>query len=137
MNKQVAAIRSEQWHKIVSECINRDPEISKRQWCRENGITYRSLMYWQRKFQIEAFDQMNNSHNTLPANTANASVPAFVDVTAQLKATQEERHTIPLESESVSLTPELMIQIDEYRIYITNSIHEDTLEKVMRVIRHA
>lgn len=137
MNKQVAAIRSEQWRRIVCECINRDPNTSKRCWCRDNGVNYRSLMFWQRKFQMEALDQMSVAGNVLPAHAEHTSFPAFVDVTAKLKAVQDEQCSIPGDQEPVSLTPELMIQTGAYRIYINSSIHEDTLEKVMRVIRHA
>ena len=61
MDQKVTEIRYEQWRRTVSECINRKAGISKRQWCDENGIRYRSLMYWQRKFQQEAIERMSPS----------------------------------------------------------------------------
>ncbi len=51
MTQEALDVSAEQRRRIVCECINRDPEISKRQWHRENSIRYRSLMYWQHKFQ--------------------------------------------------------------------------------------
>ena len=54
MEQKAAEIRCEQWRRTVYECINRNSDISKRQWCKDNGIKYRSLMYWQHKFQQEA-----------------------------------------------------------------------------------
>ena len=57
MNKKVAEIRRQQWFRTVHKCINRDPRISKRQWCEKNGIKIRSLMYWQRKLQMEALEK--------------------------------------------------------------------------------
>jgi len=66
MNQKVTAVRVENWRKTIYECIHRDPKISKKQWCRKNGIYYCSLMYWQRKFQMEAFDLMENHETTLP-----------------------------------------------------------------------
>ena len=65
MNQKVTEIRYEQWRRTVSECINRKADISKRQWCEENGIRYRSLMYWQRKFQQETIERID-SHSSLP-----------------------------------------------------------------------
>ena len=137
MNQKVAAIRIEQWRKTIYDCINRDPDISKRQWCQENGIRYRSFMYWQRKFQMEALDLMENTESTLPVKHDPVNVPTFADITPQLEALQVNHQSVPEKSESVSLAPELMIQAGFYRIYVNGSIQEGTLETVMRVIGHA
>ena len=137
MNQKVADIRAEQWRQIIYECINRDPKLSKKQWCRENGIYYRSFMYWQRKFQMEALGLMENHETTLPVKQDPASMPAFADMAHQLDALRAEQEAAAADTEPASLAPELMIQAGSYRIYVNRSIHEDTLEKVMRVIRHA
>ena len=138
MNQKVVAVRTEQWRQIVLDCINRNPDISKRQWCRENGIRYRSYMYWQRKFQMEALDLMENHGTTLPIKQDPASVQAFVDMTPQLEVLRTERESFPAESsEPAALAPELMIQAGSFRIYVNGSIQGATLETVMRVIRHA
>ena len=138
MNQKVAAIRTEQWRQIIQDCINRDPDISKRQWCRENGVRYRSFMYWQRRFQLEAIDLMENHGTTLPVKQEPVSVQAFVDMTPQLEMLQTERGSSPAgSSEPTPPVPELMIQAGSFRIYVNGSIQEATLETVMRVIRHA
>ena len=66
MNQKAALIRADQWRKTVYECINRDPKLSKRQWCQENGVKFRSLMYWQHKFQMEAIQLMESLEVSLP-----------------------------------------------------------------------
>ena len=137
MNQRVSAIRTEQWRKIVYECLNRDPKISKRQWCRENDVKIRSLMYWQRKFQMEALDQIEGRDPSLPIRTDPVNVPAFADMTSRLEALHSEQDAVVPEQGTSKLAPELMIQAGPYRIYVNGSIQEDTLEKVMRVIRHA
>ena len=137
MNQRVSAIRTEQWRKIVYECLNRDPKISKRQWCRENDVKIRSLMYWQRKFQMEALDQIEGRDPSLPIRTDPVNVPAFADMTSRLEALHSEQDAVVPEQDTSKLAPELMIQAGPYRIYVNGSIQEDTLEKVMRVIRHA
>lgn len=137
MNQKVAAIRTEQWRQIIQDCINRNPGISKRQWCRENGVRYRSFMYWQRKFQLKAIDLMENHGTKLPVKQEPVSAQAFVDMTSQLEVLQTEREFSPASSELTPLAAELMIQAGSFRIYVNGSIQEATLETVMRVIRHA
>lgn len=137
MNQKVAAIRTKQWRQIIQDCINRNPGISKRQWCRENGVRYRSFMYWQRKFQLKAIDLMENHGTKLPVKQEPVSAQAFVDMTSQLEVLQTEREFSPASSELTPLAAELMIQAGSFRIYVNGSIQEATLETVMRVIRHA
>lgn len=137
MNKEVVAIRHAQWRKIIDDCINRNPKTSKRQWCKTKGISFRSLMYWQRKLQLEAIDQMRSSQSPVPIQTMPADVPVFVDVTAQVESLQENHRSNSREPEPVTLAPELMIQAGSYRIYVNSSLQEATLKKVMRVIGHA
>ena len=137
MNQKVAKIRAERWRQTIYECLNRDPKLSKKQWCRENGVYYRTLMYWQRRFQLEALDLMENHEATLPMKQDPVSVPVFADMTPQLEALQTEQESAPAEPEITPPAPELMIQAGSFRIYVNGSIQESTLKTVMRVIRHA
>ena len=137
MNKKVANVRAEHWRQTVYECLNRDPKLSKKQWCQENGIYYRSFMYWQRRFPLEAIDLMENHETTFPLKQDPVSVPVFADMTPHLEALQTEQESTSEEPESVPLAPELMIQAGDFRIYVNGSIQESTLKTVMRVIRHA
>lgn len=136
MNQKALGVRTEQWRRIVRECINRDPMISKRQWCRENSIRYRSLMYWQQKFQREALAVINDHGKNLPVQSDSVNVPAFADMTARLETLRTEQCP-SAEQEAVMPEPELMIQAGSYRIYVNSSLHETTLETVMRVLSHA
>ena len=113
-------------------------KISKRQWCLENSIRYRSLMYWQQKFQKEALavTVINDHGNSLPVQSGSVNAPAFADMTARLEALQVEQCP-PAEQETLMPEPELMIQAGSYRIYVSSSLHESTLETVMRVLSHA
>ena len=136
MDQKVTEIRNEQWRRIVYECLNRDPNTSKRQWCDDNGIRLRSLMYWQHKFRLEALAQAGSNEPALPARTGETCVPVFADVTEkleQLQADQEYRK----HPDSLTMAPELMIQTGSYQIYVNGSIQMTTLEKVMRIISRA
>ena len=93
-------------------------------------------MYWQQKFQREALAVISDHGNSLPVQSGSVNVPAFADMTAHLEALQAEQCP-PAEQEAVMPEPELMIQAGEYRIYVSSSLHEATLETVMRVLGHA
>lgn len=139
MDQQVSDIRNEQWRRIVSECINRDPEISKKQWCRENSISYRSLMYWQHKFQMKELEKLNGCVATLPApvQPVSAGTLAFADMTAQLEALKAEQESSLPQQETGTFVPELMISAGPCQVYVSGFIQESTLEKVMRVLGNA
>ena len=137
MDQKVTEIRNEQWRRTVYACINRDPKISKRQWCEENGVKIRSLMYWQRKFRLEALVQMENNAVALPASTAGTCVPVFADVTEKLEEIQAGQATRKYPGSLPPITPELMIHAGAYQIYVNGSIQLTTLEKVMKVISRA
>ena len=137
MDQKVTEIRNEQWRRTVYACINRDPAISKRQWCEDNGVKFRSLMYWQRKFRLEALEKMDNSTAALPANTVGSCVPVFADVTEKLEELQADQETRKYPGRLSPITPELMIQVGACQIYVNGSIQMTTLEKVMRVISRA
>ena len=137
MNKGVVTVNHEQWRRTVYECIHCDSKRSKRQWCEENGIRYRSFLYWQKKFQKEAISQIEKQKDELSVGADSAVVPKFVDLTSHLRALQSDQASIPGEAEHAGLAPEVMIQAGSYRIYVSGSVHADTLETVMKVIGHA
>ncbi len=139
MNSKVSSIRTEQWRKIVYDCINRDEKISKRQWCEANGIRYRSYMYWQKKLQMDVIGQIEEQGISLPVRFESAVPAAFADLTDHLETLSSNQEDDPSESDQKPEppAPELMIQTGGFRIYVNGSVQESTLQKVMRVICHA
>ena len=63
MDRSAYEIRKKQWQHIVSECIN--SSMNKTEWCRQNGISLRSVYYWQKKFRDEAI--LDQTSSSLPA----------------------------------------------------------------------
>lgn len=125
MDKNSYIVRREQWLRIVTECNSRNQSISKTQWCQMNGVNIKSFYYWQRQFRNELLIQ----------GAASATqVPAFVDITSQVS------RSAPISEESASdertLVPELMIQSGDFRVYISGAVQEQTLNTVMKVLRH-
>lgn len=126
MDKNSYIIRREQWLRIVKECNSRDQSISKSQWCHTNGVNIKSFYYWQRQFRNELLIQGAGSA---------AQVPAFVDITSQVSrsATISE---VAVSAER-TLVPELMIQYGDFRVYVSGAVREQTLDTVMKILRHA
>ena len=91
-----------------------------------NGVDTKSFYYWQRQFRNELLIQ---------GAASDTKLPAFVDITSQVA------RTAPVAEEDVrtekTLIPELMIQAGDYRIYISGAVREQTLDTVMKVLRHA
>ena len=107
MDQKVTAVRAEQWRQTIYDCINRDTDVTKRQWCLESGRRYSSFMYWQHKFRMEVRGLTADHEAALPAKQNPASVPAFADITPHLEALQAEWEAAPAEPETVFM-PELM-----------------------------
>lgn len=137
MNKKVAEIRRQQWFRTVHECINRNPRISKRQWCEKNGIKIRSLMYWQRKLQMEALEQVPDCRPSLAVQPDQLCAPAFADISEKLGEIQMDQDRAAGHPDGPAVTPELMIQAGAYRIYVNGSVQTATLETVMKVLSRA
>ena len=126
MDKNSYKVRREQWLRIVTECNSRDKSFSKTQWCRMKGVNIKSFYYWQRQLRNELLIQ---------GATSTTQVPAFVDITSQIS------RSTPISEETVSaertLVPELMIQSGDFRVYVSGAVQEQTLDTVMKVLRHA
>ncbi len=126
MDKNSYKVRREQWLRIVTECNSRDQSIPKIQWCRMNGVNIKSFYYWQHQFRNELLIQ----------GAASATpVPAFVDITSQVSRSALISEEVV--SAERTLVPELMIQSGDFRVYVSGAVHEQTLDTVMKVLRHA
>ena len=101
MNQDALAVRAEQWRRIVTDCINRDPKISKRQWCRENGILPKTFYYRLRVLREEACSLMNLESN----KSAVKPEPEFVRVGFP-NAVNASGIRIKLDSAEISISPD-------------------------------
>ena len=77
MDQRTSEIRLAQWKQIVLE--GNQASVSKREWCRQNGISEKSFFYWQRKIRLKALDTRETScHRT--SSTHCSSRPGFVEL---------------------------------------------------------
>ena len=124
MNQKAGAIRYSHWEEIVLEA-NRSG-ISKRKWCKQNGISEKAFYYWQQKVRAQA----------MAAAELPPALPepqhAFVELPFSSSTPVTDRNPGSIEN-----LPELMLQIGDCRMFINGSINENTLRTVVKVIRDA
>lgn len=137
-------IRRENWRQIVQECNNREPGITKKDWCRSNGISLKSLYYWQRQFRNEA-----------AVAAASAGSASFYDITSHLEADESAAITagelrvpsasMPVQGMAAQAIPDtvpfpvpgIIVQTGDCRVYVTDSAKRSTFRMVMEVLRNA
>ena len=128
MDQRASEIRLAQWEQIVLE--GNQASVSKREWCRQNGINEKSFFYWQRKIRLKALDVKSTSSAIIPVPAADNSKPAFVELPFLGEQPDDK-------NPETNVLPELMIQVNGCKVFVTASIQESTLQTVMKVIRNA
>ena len=98
---------------------------------------YAKAEYDSSSVSDEELEKMGSSEPSLPAPPVSAGSPAFVDMTAQLETLRAGQVSVSPQQESGTFVPELMIRTGSCQIYVSGSIQEVTLEKVMRVLGNA
>ena len=78
MDQRVSEIRLAQWKQIVLE--GNQASVTKREWCRQNGINEKSFFYWQRKIRLKALEARNTPSAIVPVPSADVSKPTFVEL---------------------------------------------------------
>jgi hypothetical protein len=135
MNQAVHFRRLQRWAQLVLEAENSGDKIT---WCRQNHISYRQYMYWQRLVRDYLLEHGENSLSD-PAETSlpvmESHPQQLVDVTAKIRT--EEANAVPSNAEDQSVKPELMIQYRDCRIYVSSAVSSQTLSTVMKALRDA
>ncbi len=129
MDNNAYVIRQEKWREIVISCNNREPGLTKREWCRQNGIKERGLLYWQKKFRDEALAVMEQKSHTSEMPIAVAAPKeqlAFVDISDKSLSGYGFSHS--------SNDSAIRIRTAGYEIDISDHASPETLLMVMKVI---
>ena len=121
-----------QWKQIILE--GNRASITKREWCRQNGISEKAFFYWQHKIRSIAAASMDEASSVqLPAPHVQSNPQSFVEIPVP------GPYSTPVNSEAASpgVSPELMIQVNDCRVFVNGTVQENTLRAVMKVIRNA
>lgn len=112
-------IHTENEWRVMLEEMRASGETAKT-WFGSRGIPLSQYYYWRRRLNNEK----DEFENTPPR------APVFVE----LKMESEEDHSSPQDS---PFTPEAIIQVDTYRIYVGKTISLQTLTTVLTALNHA
>ena len=135
MDHATTEIRTEQWRQIVLEANG--SSLTKKEFCRQNGIKEKQFYYWQRKIRRQESSRLRLEATLAPVEStsvvSSCSSSSFVTVNL---SEPEDTSFIPL-SLSSTFHPELMIQMNGVNLFVVSSVHEETLQSVIRVLRNA
>ena len=135
MDHATTEIRTEQWRQIVLEANG--SSLTKKEVCRQNGIKEKQFYYWQRKIRRQESSRLRLEATLAPVETtsvvSSCSSSSFVTVNL---SEPEDTSSLPL-SLSSTFHPELMIQMNGVNLFVVSSVHEETLQSVIRVLRNA
>ena len=131
MDRVSAEIRYSQWKQIIIEANN--APVSKKVWCRENGISEKQLYYWQRKIR-------RREAAALPVPASEQAVPAAAGSAGEfveLPFSGSCHEQVPVNQVRPDGLPAVLIEISGFRIYVGDGIREDTLRTVLTVAGNA
>ncbi|MBP2032803.1 putative transposase [Clostridium algifaecis] len=114
MDKITHKMRLDYWMPIISKCHKSG--MSVRAWCIQNNINEKKFYYWQRRIRGEAFKTLKRNESENQAN--------FV----QLPIHNNTLKSIP------SFKPDIIIHIQDNVLEISNTVSEELLSKVLKVI---
>ena len=142
LDKAVMSVRMKQWAGIIQEAATSG--LTKTEFCARKGIDRRQFFHWQK--QIREYVLENNPELGLPApphgqmqqiREVNSQImpalPVFCEITPR-----ENAHPAPAaQRPEMPFSPEAMIQIGPYQIYVGETASERTLSRIFSVIRNA
>ena len=137
MDHTTTEIRTEQWRQIVLEANG--TSLTKKEFCRQNGIKEKQFYYWQRKIRRQDATRLLSEAALPPVQSAPIVSPCSSSFVALDLSGSEESHrnrSSLLEERSI-LNPEVMIQINGYHLFVGEGIQETTLQTVIKVLRNA
>ena len=125
MDHATTEIRTEQWRQIVLEANG--SSLTKKEFCRQNGIKEKQFYYWQRKIRRQESSRLRLEATLAPVEStsvvSSCSSSSFVTVNL---SEPEDTSSLPL-SLSSTFHPELMIQMNGVNLFVVSSVHEETL----------
>lgn len=136
MEANIRLRRLKEWAKLVIEAENSG---NKTVWCKENGISYRKYLYWQklvREYILAHGDHsLDSGDHDLPVMASGSQ--QLVDVTSRIHPSSQAFCRTAPDPAGNPNSPELMVRYGDCRIYIGRSVNEETLTTVLRAIRNA
>ena len=115
MDKSTHEIRCKQWKQIISNCLASGQ--TKKQWCRDNGVSEKSFYYWQRILRNESYIELQHSAEIVPVRQVQELPTALVE----LKGVSKNSITTSV------FRPDIIIRNGQICLEISNSASKELL----------
>lgn len=122
MDKTTHEVRLHQWSEVLQAQLASG--MSKKEWCRENNVPEKRFYYWQRRVRQELYETEMN--RLVPVGRVNR--PALVELPV-LRETGN-----PATS---GFSPDAVIAFGNVTVGIKETVSEDLLMNIGKMIRHA
>ena len=142
MDKAVMSVRMQKWVGIIQEAASSG--LTKTEFCARKGINRRQFFHWQKR--IREYVLENNPELGLPAPShgqmhqireVNSQILPALPVFCEIKPQENARSVPAAQHLEEPFSPDAMIQIGSYRIYVGDSATERMLSTILSVIRNA
>lgn len=130
MDQCTYEVRMQYWKSIISQCQARADGKTAKQWMKENGICGPTYYLWQRRIRQEAYEQLNDSPDLLPA------LPEKSDISfAELTIPVTENNSFPFDEKVQN--PVAVIKKADMTIALSSDIPDNLLQRILREVSHA
>ena len=110
-------VRMQEWSQIIHDRVQSGQSVS--QYCTEHGLSKNAYFYWLKKIKCHVLESVE---------------PAFVEISDQIQSDCQEREDAHAASCPAS---KVVIRSHGAEIEIDESVSEEFLTKIFRVIRNA
>lgn len=125
MDKTTHEVRLHQWSEMIQAQLSSGK--SKREWCRENGVSEKQFFYWQRQVRRELYESQTGA---LVARV-DTSGPSLVELPiAQGYRSQTNQA-------AQGFRPDAIISIGNVTVGVAENVSEALLMSIGKMIRHA
>lgn len=128
MDQCTHEVRMQHWKSVISQCQNREEEISVKQWLKDYGIRQITYYVWQRRIWQETYDQMKPLSEGLPAVQESQGI-IFLEVPVTPAVAGGLAQPLP--------SPAAVIRTDSITIALLADIPDGLLTRIFREVDHA
>lgn len=134
MDAGVHLKRLQKWAALVLEA---EKSGNKSKWCKQNNISFRKYIYWQKLVRDYALEHGEDSLlSGQKLIVAAVQKPQFFELNKDaVHCVEGGSHSSEISSPQIN--PELMIQHGDFRIYVGSSISTGTLTAVLKAVKDA
>lgn len=116
MDKSTHQIRCEQWTRIINNYLASGQ--TKKDWCRDNGISEKSFYYWQRILRNEAY--LEQKQLPSPVSQVNKAPVTFVEL----------KPPVPEPDKGACFHPDVIIRNRNITLEISNTASTELLKQL-------